>query len=172
MHRVINFCLLLILFLSCSKNSSKNITYNIPNNYKGVIVIVFEEKIKEESSTFKIPGNGILYSQYLQNKGVFKNQYFYIEKNKIIKQIENYDYQQYHNKLKDGSIYVYDVYDGKFSIKLKNNSNKNSNTYSTNDIKMINWVYFTIGDNENQRYDLRKKANKIIDSLQQQFNKE
>lgn len=171
--KIINFYLLLILaiFLNCSNDSSKSISYYIPNQHKGVIIIIFEEKIKKESSNFNIPKNGILYSPYLRNKGILKNKFFYTENQNIIKEIEDYDYQKYNNKLIDGQTYVFDFFDGKFSIKSKDKYNKTSNSYSSADMKMLNWIYFTIGDNIKERATLRQEANKVIDSLQQELNK-
>ncbi|MEF9476881.1 hypothetical protein OWR28_03150 [Chryseobacterium sp. 1B4] len=169
--KIINFYLLLILaiFLNCSNGSSKSISYYIPNQHKGIIIIIFEEKIKKESSNFNIPKNGILYSPYLRNKGILKNKFFYTENQNIIKEIEDYDYQKYNNKLIDGQTYVFDFFDGKFSVKSKDKYNKTSN--SSADMKMLNWIYFTIGDNIKERATLRQEANKVIDSLQKELNK-
>ncbi|UKB81356.1 hypothetical protein [Chryseobacterium sp. MEBOG07] len=171
--KTINFYLLLILalFLNCNSNSSKNISYYIPNQYKGVVIIVFEEKVKKESLNFNIPKNEVLYTPYLRNRGILKNKFFYTENHNIIQEIEDYDYQKYHNKLIDGKTYVFDLYDGKFSIKPKGRYNNDSNNYSSANMKMLNWIYFTIGDNVKERAKLRQEANKAIDSLQQELNK-
>ncbi len=159
--------------LGCNNGSttSKDINYYLPNRYEGVVVVVFEEKTKTTSNEFKIPENGILYSSHARNAGVFIPKYFYVDKNgNKINNIESYAIAKYHNRLKENTPYILDAYDGKFNIKPKNEF-KDSNTYSTKDWKTINWIYFTVGNDERQRYALRKKANQIIDSLQQQISK-
>lgn len=165
-----------VCVLGCNNGTTtfKDINYYIPNGYKGVVVIVFEEKVKTVSNEFKIPENGILYSPNMRNKGVFIPRYFYVDSNgdKIqkIEEIERYAIKKYRNALKEDTSYVLDAYDGKFNVKPKNEIN-NSNTYSTKDWKTIKWVYFTIGNDEIERADLRGKANKIIDSLQNEIGK-
>ncbi|MHA3046213.1 hypothetical protein JSO59_002415 [Riemerella anatipestifer] len=169
MKRIFNFYFLLsvMLLLECSNDNSNEIIYNLPNNYTGVVVIIFEGKIKKEKSNFDIPENGILYSPYLRNKGVFKEKYFYVDENKKpLIEIENYAYKQYHNDLKKGQSYILDQYDGVFCLKSKEEDLNQDSIYSTKNMKMIKWIYFTVGKSENQSYELRKKANKIIDSLQ------
>lgn len=162
-----------VCILGCNNGTtSKDINYYIPNGYKGVVVIVFEEKEKTVFNEYKIPKNGILYFPYTRNEGIFIPKYFYVDKKgNRIKEVKKYALEKYHNDLKANTSYILDEYDGRFSVKSKNDTLSNPNYYSTNNMKMIDWLYFTIGTDESQSYELRKKANKIIDSLQQQIVK-
>ena len=68
--------------------------------------------------------------------------------------------------LNKGESYILDKYDGLFSVKTNQEIKSQDSIYFTKDMKKIKWTYFTVGDNEDQSKNLRKKANQIIDSLQ------
>lgn len=172
-RRYLNLFFAFLCFLGCnsSSTSSKDISYYLPNRYKGVVVIVFEGKEKTTSNEFKIPENGILYSSHARNTGVFIPKYFYVDKNgNKIHKIESYAIAKYHNQLKENTPYILDAYDGKFYIKPKNDTISNKNYTNNKNWKTINWIYFTVGNDESQSNDLRKEANRIIDSLGHQMD--
>lgn len=83
-------CLLLILILfgvSCSFVPSQNVIYLIPKDYKGDVIILFNQPdgitpyIENGVFVFKIPEDGILRIKTEGIKKIANSSYFYLENN-------------------------------------------------------------------------------------------
>ncbi len=156
------------------KSYAPSETFLIPEKFKGAIVIVFENANSvnnKEDRIYKIPQNGILYTPYDRISGILKHKYYYIDSlGHKVKEIKNFDYEEYHNKLKSNDTYRLDMYDGMTTTVAKSSKSKaNQKTVSSNDFEKIKWMYITLGSSEDDRQELRRQANSLIDSISKYY---
>ena len=86
MYRI--FFLILILHLVACRRTAEPEIFMIPENYKGVIVVVFNQASGEEifydggRRVYSIPKNGILRTKFKKTiHGKINQQYFYVDQN-------------------------------------------------------------------------------------------
>ncbi len=87
------------LLLGC-KESTQESLYLIPDNYKGTVMIIFNQKngspaqYKNDKRLYKIPANGILKTQFKENFGISKF-HFYYGKFSVLKYMTPQDWKNY-----------------------------------------------------------------------------
>jgi len=165
-------CFFLFLALIGCTNHAPSETFLIPENYKGAIVLVFENTNKEDDQKkeriYKIPESGILYTPYSRTTGILKHKYYYVNgSGNKVKEIKKFDYEEYHNNIIDpDEVNRLDMYDGRTIIKSKpKKENTNQKTISSDDFEHIKWILITLGSSKDDRDILRKEGFAMKDSI-------
>ena len=165
--------LLIIVLISiltgCVKNAEPE-TFLIPEDYSGgVIVIIFNQKngsVKEYDEgrrIYRIPKNGILHTQFSPVEGVLNEKFFWVDKKyNLINEIRRVVFE---NEPRKEVTYILDQYDGSFTIYPKRGILEGS----SKDYPSIDYIYITLGKINQDRNDLRKKANKVIQELSERY---
>lgn len=111
------FVFVLFNLFSCNQGNEKEI-YLISSNFKGKVNIVFSQangepvKYEEGVRIYKIPKDGILLTQFKEQQGFVKREYFYTDNNnsrkplKIIINMEDINSSEI-SVFRDGTIGVY-----------------------------------------------------------------
>lgn len=156
---------LFLAFIGCADHAPSE-TFLIPENYKGAIVVVFENTNKEDDSKkeriYKIPESGILYTPHSRTTGILKHKYYYVDSsgNKV-KEIKSFDYEEYHNNISNpDEVYRLDIYDG---VTEKNDKSIYNN-------KML-WILMSFGSSKDNREALRREGFAIKDSISKYYPK-
>lgn len=153
--------ILLVLLTSCSKYAEPE-TFLIPDNYTGVIVIVFEQNdgedklYKGEKRIYEIPKNGILYTKFTRPEGVLSQEFYY--KSNQLRKIEPILLEE---EPLSSSSYILDEYGGQNSLISKGGISKGQST----DYPTLKWMYFTIGKPSSNREFLRIEADSLIKKI-------
>jgi len=161
----------LLLLMSC-KEYAESETFLIPNNYTGVIVIVFDQEkgaskeYKDKRRIYHIPKNGVLYTKFSPVNGILDEQFYYInDKGKKLDTIKRIVFEKLP---KEEFNYILDQYDGGFSVLPKEGITKGN----SDDYPSVNWIYLTIGKNKESRDSLRGLANTVIDKITKIYPKQ
>lgn len=108
--KIIKYLSVLVLLVSCSKRI--NITeLIIPENFEGSIMVFYgvknghNDKDINNKVTYKIPKDGIYYTQNLFGHGFVLEQYYYDAKGEK-KKIENIVFAKYHKTYVKEKLYV------------------------------------------------------------------
>lgn len=159
----------LTLLLSCEEYAEPE-TFLIPENYTGAVVVVFNQKdgvtkeYKEDRRIYRIPKNGVLYTQFSPVDGLLDEKFYYAdEKYKKSSELTRIDFEK--NPKKDAN-YILDQYDGGFSI-FPEGGIKQGNS---SDYPSVNWVYFTIGKVTSSKDSLRRVANSKIEKIKKKYS--
>lgn len=79
-------------------------TILLPNNFKGVVYVIYDEHIGEPKAyeglrrIYKIPETGVLFTKFPQTKGIHNRKFFYVNKNGDRKELGILDYGEYNEK--------------------------------------------------------------------------
>jgi hypothetical protein len=104
-------------FFSCNQEVEKEI-YLIPSTFKGKVNVIFSQangkpiKYENNARVYEIPEDGILLTQFKEQEGFVKREYFYVDKDnnkkplKIIIDIEDETSTEI-SVFRDGTIGVY-----------------------------------------------------------------
>lgn len=111
------FVLVLFNLFSCNQEIEKEI-YIIPSTFKGKVNVIFSQangkpiKYENNARVYEIPEDGILLTQFKEQEGFVKREYFYVDKDnnkkplKIIIDIEDETSTDI-SVFRDGTIGVY-----------------------------------------------------------------
>ncbi len=142
--------------------------YILPDNYQGVVVVVFgivdgqEMNYVNRRRQYIIPENGILYTQFKNVSGILDRRFlFSTDKTKLITRALG------HEDLDSTQFYVFDMIDGAFSSSF----DSTETSYSSDDLNpnRIEVNYYTIGKGAVDKGELRvigkAKTDYVIDSF-------
>ncbi len=114
---LIIYLLTFFSFVGCNQGIEKEV-YLVPSNFKGKVNVVFKqangEPMKYEKGVriYEIPKDGILLTQFKEQQGLIKREYFYIDENsnktplKIVVNLDDANDSEI-SIFRDGTIGVY-----------------------------------------------------------------
>jgi hypothetical protein len=79
-------------------------TFLIPEDFKGVVYIIYDERIGEPKEfeglrrVYKIPETGVLFTKFKQTQGIHNRKFYYVSKNGDRKELGILDYREYNEK--------------------------------------------------------------------------
>lgn len=167
-EKTIFIIILSLILIGCSEYAEPE-TFLIPNDFKGVIVIVFNQEKGEDKEyenkrrIYRIPENGVLYTQFSPVKGILNEKFYYINKQgEHLNEINRIDLDK---NPKENVNYILDQYDGGFTIFPKGGIKEgNSKDYPT-----IDYIYLTLDNREANRDSLRNIANRKLKEINHNY---